>query len=360
MATTYTVEMFYIGKFAEMDVDESNAFNEDPSLVLGNHDNLVITEVSEFDFDDDGVMSDDEYGTGDYLTYDAGGGATKVNLDSSSLYDADILLGDGSTLSVPVLVLQMANGDVFITEHVDNPLDGLAIQSINLVSLITSDAQGYYAGAYDVEGATIVCFTPGVMIDTQEGPRAVETLAPGDLVVTLDHGLQPVVWIRKTDTPLDGLDIEKRPVLISAGALGQDRPAQDLVVSPQHRIMVGCEKQLDRVFGEEAFVPAKALTPLPGVRHMTDQSQIQFIHFACARHEVVTANGCLTESLLLGPMVLQSLSSAEHEALHALFDVDAASGSVTNGPPARESLTVGGCRRKLAKTCDAQPALSAS
>ena len=165
MTTISTVEMFYIGNFADMDTDESDWDNENPNVVLGTHDDLAITEVTEVDVNDDGVINDDEYGTGDYLSYDTGSGVTNVNLDSSSLYNADILLGDGSTMSVRVLVIQAANGDVFISEFPAEPLDGLSIQSISLVSLDTSEAAGINAGASDVQNASVVCYAAGTMIE---------------------------------------------------------------------------------------------------------------------------------------------------------------------------------------------------
>ncbi|MCU0816565.1 MAG: Hint domain-containing protein, partial [Cypionkella sp.] len=39
---------------------------------------------------------------------------------------------------------------------------------------------------------TIACFTLGTRIDTVDGPRPVEALVPGDLVLTRDHGPQPL------------------------------------------------------------------------------------------------------------------------------------------------------------------------
>lgn len=77
------------------------------------------------------------------------------------------------------------------------------------------------------------------MIDTPDGPRAVETLCVGDLVNTVDHGPQAIRWVRSGDHPLGGATVEDKPVLIKAGALGAGRPAQDLILSPQHRILVG-------------------------------------------------------------------------------------------------------------------------
>ncbi|OAN70781.1 hypothetical protein A8B78_04840 [Jannaschia sp. EhC01] len=193
------------------------------------------------------------------------------------------------------------------------------------------------------------CYALGTMIDTPEGPRAVETLRPGDLVNTLDHGPQPIRWMRSGDHPLGAVEDDAMPVLVAAGALGPGLPAQDLIVSPHHRIVVGGGGQLDGWFRSEAFAPAKSLTGLPGIRHMRGKSRITWIHFACARHEVVTANGCLSESLLLGPMVLDGLTKPERQELLAIFGPAETSDAALNGAVARECLKVGAVRRHLAK-----------
>jgi hypothetical protein len=144
-------------------------------------------------------------------------------------------------------------------------------------------------------------------------------------------------------------DVDAKPVQIKADALGCNLPAQDLIVSPQHRIFVGGAGQLDGMFGSEAFVPAKSLTALPGIRHMKGKSRITWIHFACDRHEVVTANGCLSESLLLGPMVVNGLDATERRALTDIFGPAATPDAALNGPLARECLKVGEVKRHIAK-----------
>ncbi|MCO4847173.1 MAG: Hint domain-containing protein [Yoonia sp.] len=215
-------------------------------------------------------------------------------------------------------------------------------------SLQSDDGGASYYTQTTENSGTIPCYAPGTLINTPDGPRAVETLAPGDLVLTVDHGPQPIRWVRSGTHPLEQAEVADKPVLIKAGALGAGRPARDLIVSPQHRILVGGDGQLMGYFNAEALVPAKALTVLPGIRHMNGKSEITWIHFACDRHEVVTANGCTSESLLLGPMVVQGLTAKENAHLAALFGTNHPSGTALNGPAARACLTVGDVRRKRA------------
>ncbi len=85
-------------------------------------------------------------------------------------------------------------------------------------------------------------------IETPDGPRAVETLQVGDQVVTRDNDLQRVRWTRSGDYPLEKAEREAKPVLIKAGALGDCLPGQDLIVTPQHRILVVGGGHLQSVF----------------------------------------------------------------------------------------------------------------
>lgn len=192
------------------------------------------------------------------------------------------------------------------------------------------------------------CYAPGTLIETADGPRAVESLRPGDLVLTLDQGPQPIRWVRSGTQALETVAPDAQPVLLRAGALGPNLPARDMIVSPQHRIFVGGAGQLRSLFPGEAFVAAKFLTGLPGIRHMTGKTEMTWVHFACDRHFVVRANGCWSESLLLGPMAQRSLTQEDRWALDAVLPFSA-DPDYLNGPPARPCLTGGQVRRLMAQ-----------
>lgn len=188
------------------------------------------------------------------------------------------------------------------------------------------------------------CFAPETLIDTPDGPRPVEDLRRGDLVTTLDDGAQQVAWVRSAEVELDAEHLSRLPVRIAAGALGQDVPRRDLVVSPQHRILVG-GRILSDAFREEMLVPAKALTKLRGIRHMRGRTRITWVHFALERHGIIRAEGLPAETLLLAPMVLAGLRPSEREALGAQFGPG--EGGALNGPPARPLIGAEAARRRI-------------
>lgn len=205
---------------------------------------------------------------------------------------------------------------------------------------IQSDDGGasYYVQSTPNEG-TIPCFASGMMVDCPGGARAVETLVPGDPVFTRDHGVQPVIWTDRREQLFALEDLSDRPILIRSGHFGT---RDDLIVSPQHRMLL---EQANGARGVEFLVPAKALLGLGGVRQMRGRRQIVWHHFSLASHEIVRVNGAWTESLLLGPMVVNGLPRLERKTLQALFP--AASSCALNGPPARSCLTVRHTRELL-------------
>jgi hypothetical protein len=84
-----------------------------------------------------------------------------------------------------------------------------------------------------------VCFMPGTMIRTPDGEVAVETLKRGDLVLTADNRAEPVAWIgRQTVSRLFSDPARVWPIRIRAGALGENVPSRDLLISPDHAILI--------------------------------------------------------------------------------------------------------------------------
>ncbi|WGH78858.1 Hint domain-containing protein [Jannaschia ovalis] len=204
----------------------------------------------------------------------------------------------------------------------------------------TRDGGATYSAQSAPNQGTVPCFARGTLIATPEGPRPVEALRPGDRVTTVDRGAQPVVWAWSGPQMLAAVAADARPILIAAGALGPGRPARDLVVSPQHRVLVGGLGQMMALFAGERLVAAKALTALPGVRFMRGRRAVDWVHLAFARHELILAEGCIAESLLLRRMVWAGLNAADRRALRTLFGCIPAGSDCANGPPARVILRV--------------------
>ncbi len=221
-----------------------------------------------------------------------------------------------------------------------------------------SSPNAFWTSDQDPENFRYTCYAEGTLIETPGAAVPIEALKAGDLVMTLDHGPQPIRWVRQDVQVLSTSEQDKKPILIAANAFGHGHPERDLIVSPQHRIFAGGHGQLQAPFKSEVLVPAKALTRLPGIRSMNGKDRILWCHFACDRHEIVIANGCLSESLLIGSMVVKGLTASERAALRQMFDAPPTSRVPLNGPPAREFIEVGTARRRIAESRNAQNDLS--
>ncbi len=184
------------------------------------------------------------------------------------------------------------------------------------------DAAGNVTGIVtftDIENI-IPCFTPGSLIVTACGERPVERLVPGDRVLTRDHGWQEVRWVGRRDLTAANLTVrpDLRPVLIRQGALGCGLPARDMLVSPQHRMLI-TGPRAEMLFGEhEVLVAAVHLLELPGVE-LTPAAPVSYIHLLCDRHEIIRADGAWTETFQPGDMSLRGMDAPQRREVLALF-----------------------------------------
>jgi CshA-type fibril repeat protein len=185
----------------------------------------------------------------------------------------------------------------------------------------------------------IPCFTPGTMIATPKGERAVETLEVGDRIITRDNGIQEIRWLGKTTIPGERLagETHLHPVLIRKGALGNDLPERDMLVSPNHRLLVANDKTALYFEESEVLVAAKHLTNLDGI-DVVEVSEVTYIHFMFEQHEVVLSDGAWTESFQPGDHSLAGVGDAQREEILELFPELATRQGLEGYTSARRSL----------------------
>lgn len=213
----------------------------------------------------------------------------------------------GNTFSNPLKWLQW--------DQQDGVLEGAG-------GLIIQNGGSAIAADQLVEETTgVTCFARGTLIATLEGEVAIEELRQGDFVLTRDDGYQQVRWVGSA--ALSAADLRKHPNLhpirIKAGALGHAMPTVDLVVSPQHRILV-TSAVAERMFQQrEVLVAAKHLIALDGIDIADDLDCVEYWHFLLDHHQVVVSNGASTESLFTGPEALKSVPPASRLEILSIF-----------------------------------------
>jgi len=165
-----------------------------------------------------------------------------------------------------------------------------------------------------------ICFARGTTIETPHGEQLIQDLQPGDEVTTRDGAIETIAWIGSRK--LSGFDLARNPhlapVRIRRNAMGPNRPTCDLVVSPQHRILID-DWRSELLFGEdEVLVPARTLINDRDV--MVDQMQcgVEYFHILLENHQLVCANGQWSESLMPDQNTLKTLTPQQIEEIHAL------------------------------------------
>ena len=172
------------------------------------------------------------------------------------------------------------------------------------------------------EFVDLVCFSAGTMIQTSNGAVPVEALQISDQVLTYDDAYEPIRWIGSCHLTCAQLDANPKlkPILIRADALGAGYPKQDLVVSPQHRVLVSSLIAVRMFNCKDVLIPANKLLGIDGietVQHNPDG--VTFWHILFDQHEVIWSNGTPTESLFTGPEALKAVSPEAREEIEALF-----------------------------------------
>jgi hypothetical protein len=189
------------------------------------------------------------------------------------------------------------------------------------------------------ERPSVICFTPGTRLRTDRGEVAIEDLDIGDRLLTRDDGAQDVIWSghrRMSGARLFALP-DQRPIRLRVNALGIDRPDDDLVVSPEHRVLVGGETTRD-LWGEaEVLVRAGDLVGDMGITVDHSLRETWYIHLMLERHQVIWANGVQVESFHPGFMGLETLSGLQRDSLYDLRP-DLADDPFCYGAPARRML----------------------
>ena len=164
------------------------------------------------------------------------------------------------------------------------------------------------------------CFTPGTLIATPQGEVPVESLRAGDRIITRDNGMQEIRWMGRRDLSWGDLRAAPhlKPVLLRQGSLGNGLPEVDMMVSPNHRLLVANDRTALYFDEPEVLVAAKHLLTPQGV-HSVDAAGVSYIHFMCERHEVVLSNGAWTESFQPGDLTLKGMGNAQRSEIYDLF-----------------------------------------
>ncbi|WP_296712921.1 NF038122 family metalloprotease [Rhodoblastus sp.] len=149
------------------------------------------------------------------------------------------------------------------------------------------------------------CFCAGTMITTPNGEVAVEALRRGDFVTTHDGRAVPMSWLgiqtvsRRFADPLRVL-----PIRIKAGALGDNVPSRDLLLSPDHALYV-----------DGGLIQAGALVNGTSITRETATPEVfVYYHVETDDHSLILAENTPAETFVDNVNRMNFDNWAEHEA----------------------------------------------
>ncbi len=174
-----------------------------------------------------------------------------------------------------------------VTTTADVDADG-EVDFVTTSATTSSDPDG--DGIFDTTVAVeTTCFLSGTNILTENGYLPVEELAIGDVAKTADGELKPIKWIGYQTHELSQVKdaLNSNPVLIKAGALGENVPSQDLYVSPNHSLLV-----------EGLLINAGALTNNISIVTTQPTETFVYYHVELDNHALLVAEGTYAESYL--------------------------------------------------------------
>lgn len=269
----------------------------------------------------DGLMSPDEVSLGDIYELDPGAAPQRLALKlsgSGQCIAAESEVGgpgdrirliaryhmmDPEAATVELLLMEVAGG-----ARVALPLSPMGKgREYELVSVEEAPQ--------DVALADLVCvsFARGTRITLADGQqKRIEALVPGDMILTRDHGRQPLRWLGRATLRAAGAFA---PVVIGRDWLGN---AGDLIVSQHHRIFLYQRARFAGIPTSELLVQAKHLVDGESV-FIREGGFVDYFSLVFDRHEIVYAEGLPCESLMVNEATLTRLPSELADEVRARF-----------------------------------------
>jgi hypothetical protein len=194
------------------------------------------------------------------------------------------------------------NGETYL----ECDLNGDGVADFQIAFHNTSGSPFTTIGASDLI-LTPQCFCAGTHILTDRGEALVETLRPGDLVMTHDGRAVPVCWLGvQVVSPLFGDPLRVLPIRVRAGALAENVPHRDLLLSPDHALFI-----------DGALIHAGALVNETSiVRERAAPHVFSYYHIETAEHLLILAENAPAETFIDNVDRLNFINWAEHEALY--------------------------------------------
>ncbi|GAA5618861.1 Hint domain-containing protein [Brucella anthropi] len=152
------------------------------------------------------------------------------------------------------------------------------------------------------------CLLKGTLIETPNGPVAVETLSVGDLVTTACGETRPVKWVGWQSCRKGGTQWNESvmPIRVKRYAIDSKTPQRDLYLSPNHALLI-----------DGVLIRAKDLVNGQSIARVSMDTTIDYYNIVLDSHDAVLAEGAAVETYLMrGDSYKGFTNFAEYQELY--------------------------------------------
>lgn len=241
---------------------------------------------------------------GGTLVLGGNNGNSTVNLAGTSFdHPANVVISAGTT-NIAETFTGWSDGDQIIFKGLTGTASSISFSDANHITF-TLGGQTFTLNIIGVRskfkfiddnGTTILetCFLTGTLVRMLTGYVPVEDIRPGDAIMVRDGDTfvsRDVKWVGKskavvrTTSPYP--DEAGYPIRIGKGALADNVPFKDMLVTPEHCLFIN-----------SAFIPVRMLVNGKNISYDTRYAVYDYYHVETERHAVIEADGVLTETYL--------------------------------------------------------------
>ncbi|SFD52126.1 Hint domain-containing protein [Sulfitobacter brevis] len=162
-------------------------------------------------------------------------------------------------------------------------------------------------------------FARGTLIQTVDGPVAVEDLQPGDMINTSTGEPAKLIWVGSSSFVPADVGRTTPLLRIMTDSFGQGRPSTFLTVGPSARILHTPHHLRGDNDGTKLLTPVREFIDGVNVIEVTPPTPVRLFHICLTRHAAINAGGVEMETFHPGANATRDVPHSIRDRFLSLF-----------------------------------------